>query len=287
MYEENTKPLPAGDATSMFAKELRGLAQMGSVQLPLTPDRVVQLAKKSMQPHFAEICRKLLLPGSSIKGWRNVEELGQRARAGKACLLCLSHVSNLDVPILYAILEDQHDIEVFNQIIWIAGRKLSEDTLLTQTLIQSCNRIVVTPLSWFSGHHSEKEQRQAHTINRAAQREMVKLRHEGWIFGLFPTGTRIRPGVESTARAIAEVDTYLKTFDFIVIGRIDGCTLPVSREQDFMHETPKRDRVIFTFGSVHRTNQWRADALKRFPDLGQRLATAHAIDEAMTGFMET
>ncbi len=282
MYEENLTPLPPGDATAIFAAELQVLARQGPPSAPLSPDNVVQFAEKSIQPPLAAICRKLLLPGSSIKGWQHLEELSRLSGRGNACLLCLSHVSNLDVPNLYTIIEDQHDLDVFHQIIWIAGRKLSEDTPLTRILIQSCNRIVITPPSWFSRAHSAEEEQAARRINRAAQRELLRLRKEGWIFGLFPTGTRRRADDESTSHAIPETDTYVKSFDYMVLGRIDGCTLPVSKDRDFTHEIPRRDRLTYTLSPVQRTSEWRANALAQFTELGQRRATARAIDEYLS-----
>jgi hypothetical protein len=282
MYEENLTRLPQGDAAVAFANELREIAKFGGTPSPVIPKNVVQMANEEMQPPFADLCGRLLLPGSSIVGWENVQELGQHSRAGASCLLCLSHSSNLDVPTLYTILKDQKappDVDVFQQIIWIAGRKLSEDSPLTQILIQAFNRIVVTPPSWFSLDRSEEELREAHRINRVAQREMVKLRHQGRIFGLFPAGTRLRPHKKSTAHAIPETDTYVKTFDYMVLGRIRGCTMPVSKDRDFTHETPARDRVVYRFGTVQRTSEWRSVALNRFPDQGQRAATAYAIEK--------
>ena len=260
MYEENVIPLPPGDAKEMFAHDLQRLAHMGQMPSPLSCENVVQMAEKCIQSPLAAICRKLLLPGSCIRGWQNLKELNRLSREGQSCLLCLSHVSNLDVPNLYTIMEDQHGVEIFDGIIWIAGRKLSEDSVLTQILIQSCNRIVITPPTWFSRAHSEEELREARRMNRAAQRELLRLRNQGWIFGLFPTGTRRRANDESTAHAMPETDTYVKSFDYMVLGSNNGCTLPVSRDRDFMHEVPRRDRVIYTFGSVQRTKQWRANA---------------------------
>ncbi len=281
MYEENAKPLPPGDAMTLFDQDFKDIAKFGEPLLPLSPSHVVQMANRAIQEPFSSICRRLLLPGSSIVGWENLRELGRLSNAGKSCLLCMSHASNLDVPNLYTILADQYDTSLFHQIIWIAGRKLTEDSQLTQILIQSCNRIVVTPPSWFEAEHTDEEVRLAHKLNREAQRAMLKMRYEGWIFGLFPTGTRIRPAIESTSHAIPESDTYIKSFENLVVGRIDGCTLPVSRDRDYMHETPKRARVVYTFGSVLRADEWRAEAQRRFPALEQRMATAHALDESM------
>ena len=279
MYEENEVPLPAGDGATMFAAELAAVARQ--LESPCRDDDVVQLAVRGVQRPFAVICRRLLLPGSRVEGWGHVCELGRLANDGKACLMCLAHKSNLDVPTLYAILKDQGNDEVFDRIVWLAGRKLSEDEPLTRTLIRSCNRLVLTPRSWFAQAHSQREVREARRANRRAQRAMLNMRHGGWIFGLFPSGTRQRYHDDASVHAIPETDTYVKLFDYMVLGNIAGCTLPVSRDRDFLRETPKLDRVVYTFGPAIETQQWRRHAQQRFPALDQRSAVAHAMEEAI------
>jgi glycerol-3-phosphate O-acyltransferase len=288
MYEENNKPLPPGDATSIFADVLasiqREVAETPAVAI--TPDNVVQWARRNLQPSIAGICRRLLLPGSGLVGVENLVELSGLAANGSSCIVCLNHRSNLDVPTLYVLLEDHHKSELFHRIIWIAGRKLQEDMGLTPMLVQGVNRVVVTPTSWMTKHHSEVEIHAAHQVNIAAHRAIHELRSQGWVFGLFPAGTRIRPHDKSTTRAIEETDSYVKNFEFMVLARIDGCTLPVTRDRDLTHETPTLDRMRYTFGKVQRTIDWRTNAARRFADLPQRAASAEAIMqdiEALSG----
>jgi len=280
MYEENQKPLPPGDVTVLFADQL---AKMQAVTLlvsaQITPEKVLQGADRRNQQHFAAICRRLLLPGSGIQGIGNLAELAQLARAGRSSLICLNHRSNLDVPTLCTLLEDHGQIDLFHQIIWIAGRKLEEDSALTRTLFHCFNRVILTPHTWFDMEHTEDKLQEARRVNLAAERCIARLRHEGWIFGLFPSGTRIRPGNESTARAIDETDSYLKMFEHFILCHIDGCTLPVSKDQNLTHETPQLDRVVYTFGPVQSTDQWRAAAAKRTPQADQKTASALAIME--------
>jgi len=107
------------------------------------------------------------------------------------------------------------------------------------------------------------------------------MRRKGWVFALFPSGTRMRPGDESSKEAIAETDSYLRAFDNVVLCHISGCTLPVSKDQDFVHEVPQLDRMVYTFGPVQRTDQWRNEMAERFPDLDHRAASAKGIEEAI------
>jgi hypothetical protein len=168
---------------------------------------------------------------------------------------------------------------LFHRIIWIAGRKLEEDVGMTNVLVQCFHRVIVTPPSWFAGQHTDDEQHRARLVNMAAERAVASLRRQGWVFALFPSGTRLRPGDESTQQAIEQTDSYLRMFEYLLLCNIDGCTLPVSNQRDFTHETPKLDRMIYTFGPVHRTEDWRSDAAVRFPNIGQRMASAHAVRE--------
>lgn len=278
MYEENTKPLPDGDALSVFAQQFAGFQYDQSIQ-PVTPDTVVRLEEDRYQPRFATICRRLLLPGSQIEGLENLHTLMDLAQQGKSCLLCLNHRSNLDVPTLYTLMQDQADPSLFHRIIWVAGRKLEEDQGLTSSLVKCFNRVIVSPKSWFASRHGDSEFHQARLINIAAERAVARLRHEGWVFALFPSGTRIRPNDPSTRQAIEQTLSYLKLFQYMVLCKIDGCTMPVSKDHDFTHETPRLDRMVYTFGPVLNTVDWCAEAQRRFPSLDRRIASARAITE--------
>jgi hypothetical protein len=279
MYEENSGPLPAGDALAIFAEQFGEIANYvpHDIDPGVTLANVRQSACPAAQPYVAKICRRLLLPGSCLHGHEHLTELGALARSGNSCLLCLFHRSNLDVPTLYTLLLDQGDSAVFHQIIWVAGRKLSEDCRWTSMVVRCFHSLTLTPHSWFATPHGDKEVREARMLNFAALRALLRLRHKGWIFGLFPAGTRLRPGRESTAQAIEETDTYVKAFDYMVLGHIHGCTLPVSKNHDLVHEIPQLDRMIYSFGPVLRTKEWRARVVERFPQLRQREASARAM----------
>ena len=279
MYEDNLKPLPPGDASQVFAELLASLRSdpQSTTDPTITPDTVDHWANPQVQAMVGQACRRLLLPGSGIVGLENLSELIQHVRDGDACLICLNHRSNLDVPTLYALLADQQRLDLFDPIVWIAGRKLQEDAGLTPVLVEGFNRIVVTPKSWLNREHSAQELRQARRVNWAAHRAIHNLRHRKWVFGLFPAGTRARPDDESTTQALEETDSFIKYCEFMLPAFIDGCTLPVTHNHDLTHETPQLDRMRYLFGQVVRTDSWRASATRRFPQLPQRAASARAI----------
>ncbi len=280
MYETNQQPLPEGEASQVFAESLAEIQQVARLAPapPLSSDSVVRWAETRHRPMFESICRRLLLPGSEVVGLEHLRELVRLANEGQSCLLCLNHCSNLDTPTLATLLTDVGEAELFDRLIWIAGRKLEEDGGLASLLIRGFNRVLLTPHSWFEAERTEAEVKEARRINMAAERAMLKLRRQGWVFALFPSGTRRRPGDESTRQAIAETDSYLRAFDHLLLCHISGCTLPVSRNQGFTHETPQLDRMIYTFGSVQRTLEWREAMAERYPELDQRAASAKGIE---------
>ncbi len=282
MYEENLKPLPSGDATQVFADILATLrtdASIPNAQAELTPDQVVQWADPELQSLVGRVGRRLLRPGSGVLGIDQLDALLGYARSGHSCLICLNHRSNLDVPSLYALLHDLGRADLFQPIIWIAGRKLEEDVGLTPLLVRGFNRVIVTPKSWLTAELTAEQRRHARQINRAAHRAIHTLRNDGFMFGLFPAGTRTRPGDAATGQALEETDSYLKYFDYMLLGYIEGCTLPVARSRDMTHETPRLDRLRYAFGTVLQTHAWRAEAAQRYRQLTARAATARAIME--------
>lgn len=281
MYEENQRPLPPGDSVAVFAHALAEIERLSrSAPRPTaTCGPVVQEPNVAAQPLFAAICRRLLLPGSTLAGFENLAELADLAAKGAACLLCMNHRSTLDVPTLYALIEDQADLAAFHRIIWISGRKLDEDSGATPALARCFRRIVVTPKAELLAIQSETERRERGRKNMRAYRAMRGLRRQGWVLAVFPAGTRLRPSDERTGQAIREIDSYLRRTDYLVLGHIAGCTLPVSRDRDLSHETPRLDRMAYTFGPVVEARRWREQAAQRYPELSQREASRRAIME--------
>jgi hypothetical protein len=281
MYEENSCPLPSGDAAAIFAETLAEIERRTptSLRCAVVPDSGWQQANTAAQPYFAGLCRRLLLPGSGIVGFENLASLVRLAQQGAACLLCLNHRSTLDVPTLYALIEDQGDLAVFHRIIWISGRKLDEDCGATPLLARCFHRITVTPKATLREIHDATQRSQSQRMNRHAYRAMHGVRNTGWVLAFFPAGTRLRPADASTGQAIEETDSYLRRSDYLVLGHIDGCTLPVSRDRDLSHEIPRLDRMIYTFSPVMEAGRWRSIAAARYPALDQRRASMRAIME--------
>lgn len=273
--------MPPGEAAAVFRDALAEIERLASADDcgAAAGQSAVLEPHRAAQPRFAAICRRLLLPGSGITGFEHLAALARRAEQGASCLLCLNHRSTLDVPTLYALVEDQADLDVFHRIVWIAGRKLDRDRGATPALAHCFRRIAVAPKRELLAMSCEDERREGRLMNLRAYRAMRELRRQGWVLALFPAGTRLRPGDESTAQAIEETDSYLRRCKYLALGHIDGCTLPVTRNHDLTHETPRLDRVVYTFSPVLDAARWRSAAAARYPTLDQREASRRAIME--------
>ena len=213
---------------------------------------------------FAEMCSELLLPESGVKGLEHLIKLAKLAGKGESCLICAKHTSNLDVPNFYTLMSryGKEALECFDRIFFIAGRKLNEDTPATKMLIEMFNRVVLSPKSYFEtlAVNDEENRKLAKQINIAAQRKIRELRRHGYILLLYPTGTRTRPDVPSTSRALKETESYLRMFDNLCFMNVSGNTLPPTRSNELVSEIPHYDIVKFIVGPVQKTGEWLQSA---------------------------
>lgn len=252
-----------------IAKELvQNSMQSGSVD----PDAIYQEANKSNRSILNKIVQDLLLPGSEIRNFGELTKLYNLAQEGKSCLILMEHYSNFDLPNLYYLLETRHSIgeEIGDSIIAMAGMKLNVESDFVRAFTEAYTRIVIYPsrsLTPLMGTQKyEEEKTKARKLNMAALHEMVRAKHSGKIILLFPSGTRYRPGSEDTRRGLAEVDSYIKGFDYVLPIAIAGNTLRVntkgSMSEDFVHP----DCMVFQPGNVREAKPWRAEIRKDAPE---------------------
>ncbi|AHC13626.1 1-acyl-sn-glycerol-3-phosphate acyltransferase [Salinispira pacifica] len=251
-----------------IAKELiQNSIQTGHVD----PDAIYQEANKSNRAILNKIVQDLLLPGSDIRNFAELLKLHNLAQEGKSCLILMEHYSNFDLPNLYYLLENKHSNgeDIGDSIIAMAGMKLNVESEFVRAFTEAYTRIVIypsrslTPLMGTAKYEEEKTK--ARKLNMAALHEMVRAKHSGKIILLFPSGTRYRPGNEDTRRGLAEVDSYIKGFDYVLPIAIAGNTLRVnakgSMSEDFVHP----DCMVFQAGDVREAKPWRAEIRKEAP----------------------
>ena len=228
-----------------------------------TPEIVFQVAQTQNRDRFAAIIEDLLLPGSGVEGLENLRSLHALAARGRPALVLSAHVSNLDVPALYTLLKRRGEEALFEDIIFIAGRKLTEGCKSIKSMAEMFSRVVISAKS---PRMSDQEISGALAINKAAQRKIAELQGQGKVFLLYPTGTRSRPDVPRTHRGLREVYNYLRKFEYCVVCGIRGNILPPRDDVDMIDEFPRRDRVVYSFGEVRNIADWLADLARRQPD---------------------
>jgi len=228
----------------------------------ITPENVFQEANRVNRGFMRKIVAELMLEGSGIEGQDNLRELAALAAEGKRCLLLPAHLSNMDVPALWYLMEQSGPqiAEIFEKIVFVAGRKLNEDNQVMKMLSEMFTRLVITPRTFYEGMEEGPELdrllKEGQAINLAAHRVVRLMSAEGRIFLVYPSGTRLRPWDSSTGRGRREVESYLRVFDYFCIGATKGNLLPP--QQTEMHvECPEESRVVMRFGEVLSTKAFR------------------------------
>ena len=92
-------------------------------------------------------------------------------------------------------------------------------------------------------------------------RKMEELRKEGRIVVVFPTGTRYRPGKPETKKAIREIDSYIKTSDYMVLLSINGNCLEVNPSDDMTLDLVKEDTIILEASKLIDCKAFRSEVL--------------------------
>lgn len=251
--------------TAIYGEQLSQILSHSDPELfsVTTPEIVFQVAQTQNRERFAAIIDDLLLPGSGVEGVENLRSLHALAAQGRPALVLSAHVSNLDVPALYTLLKHRGEAALFEDIIFIAGRKLTEGCKSIKSMAEMFSRVVISAKS---SKMSEQEISGGMAINKAAQRKIAELQGLGKMFLLYPTGTRSRPDVPRTHRGLREVYNYLRKFEYCVVCGIRGNILPPRDDVDMIDEFPRRDTVVYSFGKVRNIAEWLEELTRLRPD---------------------
>lgn len=232
----------------------------------VNPQNVFQPAVLAGQREFEDFAGKFLLPGSRMEGLENVAHCMASVEQGRSVLLLPEHRGNMDAPTFHVLLrrEGARYEEFLRRLIYIAGRKLNESSDFVRMFTEKYSRLVIVPRRDLPGPNpgetgEETGAREAYLqsasrINRAAFREMVRLKKAGKIFVLFPLGGRLKPDADNVP--VRETTSYLKTFDEAYLISMEGNLLPPRLKMD--DERPIQDRVVFRMGRMLHTKDFLA-----------------------------
>jgi glycerol-3-phosphate O-acyltransferase len=250
--------------TTTFQDQIKRALAASKVSTVVTEENVFQEGNADILPMLDEMVEALSLPGSGLDGLENLEDLLARAESGKSCLLLVEHYSNLDLSIfsLMARKAGGRGNDISNATIAIAGMKLNEDNPIVAALASAYTRIVIYPSRSLQDSDDEKDKAEVargHAINRAALKALIKQKHKGKLILIFPSGTRYRAWDPETKKGVREIDSYIRSFDYLCFVALNGEILHVQKT-DMMNDAVSKDIVRVTAGPVISCDEFREKA---------------------------
>jgi glycerol-3-phosphate O-acyltransferase len=227
----------------------------------ITEHNVYQQAVPEIMPLLDKMSDTLLLSGSGIGGFECLDEAYTKVVSGKSCLLFLEHYSNMDLPIFSYLLRKRGERgkAIADALVAIAGMKLSEENPAVAAFTAAFTRIVIYPSRSLQSLDAEKDRAEiirSNAINRAAMKTLLTVKTQGKLILVFPSGTRYRPWDPHTKRGVREIDSYIKSFDYMCPVAINGEVLHV-RQGDMMDDSVSNDVVRMTAGPIIPCGEFR------------------------------
>jgi glycerol-3-phosphate O-acyltransferase len=238
----------------------------------ITPANVFQEGIRHNYDLFIELVDRLMLPGSRVEGAKHLTKALSLIEQKRSILFLMKHVGNFDVPCFYSLLsrEGTPYQDILDRIVFIAGRKLNEDSMFVKTYTEIFSRLVIVPNrdipqetpseSPEQKSHRETVIKEASLINRAALRMMIQLKKEGRIIVLFPMGGRPKSWLKE--KGVKETTSYMKLFDYVNFIEMKGNLMPVGR--DMTEESPQQDKIVFLISEPVLTKTYLEESRKLF-----------------------
>lgn len=261
----------AADPAKTYYEKMR--ANYHSAEnLKITPDNIFQEGIRHNYDLFMGLVDELMLPGSSVIGAENLQKTLLLIEKKKSVLFLMKHSGNFDVPCFYSLLsrKGRQYQDILDLLVFIAGRKLNEDSVMVKTFSEIFNRLVIVPNREIPPERDDEtpEQRahreavviEAARINRAALRKMVSLKNEGRIIALFPMGGRPMPTLKE--KGVKETTSYMRFFDYVHFIEMRGNLLPVGHKMK--EEVTQRDKIVFVISEPVLTHNYLEESRQLF-----------------------
>ncbi len=277
------EPKNANEDRQTLSKEQRDLLVLELVQQiqatyepgqdrRITPENVYQPARTGGRETLEGFMERLLLPGSGVEGLDHLDHCLEALRAGRHVIFLPEHRGNFDVPTFNFLLRREHPRygDILERLIYIAGRKLNESSDMIKMFTEKYSRLVIVPRrelpqprageSQAERAERERNEQSAARINRAAFRQLLRLKKQGHIFVLYPLGGRWKPDADNVP--VKETTSYLRGFDTAYLISMEGNTLPP--EERMEDERPVLDRVVFRVGPPLDCRDFLAEEKARY-----------------------
>ena len=249
---------------TMFRDYIKQVITLAKSSTHITGENVYQEGAGDILPYLDKMVEALILPGSGIDGLENLEELFTKAGEGKSCLLFPEHYSNLDLSLFSYLVRKAggRGEDIAKSLVAIAGMKLNEENPVVAAFASAYTRLVIYPSRSLHGLEPERKKAElirSSAINRAAMKALTDLKTKGRLVLIFPSGTRYRPWDPSTKQGVREIDSYIKSFDYMCCVAINGEVLHV-RQGDMMDDAVSQDVVRLSAGPVMSCAEFRSKA---------------------------
>jgi len=267
--------------TTVFGDQIKRVMKTSKAPTLITEDNVYQEGDPNVLAILDEMVDYLLLPESGLDGMNNLEELMDKANSGKACLLLVEHYSNMDLSIvsLLARKEGGRGQEISDSLIAIAGMKLNEDSPVVAAFTGAYSKIVICPSRTIQELDPEKDKDEiirANSINRAAMKSLIRHKYKGKLVLIFPSGTRYRPWEPGSKKGVREVDSYIRSFDYMCFVTINGEVLHV-QQTDMMNDAVSKDIIRVTVSPVTDCSKFHAKVHAETKEEDKKQAVANEI----------
>jgi len=259
-----------GTLNSVFGDQIKRVIKTSKAPTFITEENVYQEGDPNVLSILDEMVEYLILPESRLDGMDNLEELYAKAESGKSCLLLVEHYSNLDLSIVsyMARRAGGRGKEISDALIAIAGMKLNEDSPVVAAFTGAYSKIVICPSRSLKELDPEKDKEiilRGNAINRAAMKAVIRHKYKSKLLLVFPSGTRYRPGEPATKKGVRDVDSYVRSFDYLCFVALNGKVLHVQKT-DMMNDAVSNDIVRVTVGPVISCDEFREKVTEKLSE---------------------
>jgi len=249
---------------SFFGGQIGRALSISKIPTVINEHNVFQEGDPEILAILDEMAGKLILPGSGLDGLEHLEELLALAESGKSCLLLPEHYSNLDLSIISLLVRKAggRGNDIGKSIIAIAGMKLNEDDPAVAAFTGAYTKIVIYPSRYLSGLDATEKKAEfirSTMINRAALKVINEQKVKGRMILIFPSGTRYRPWDPGSKKGVREIDSYIRSFDYMCLVAINGEVLHIQKT-DMINDEVSEDLVRVTVSPVISCAEFREKA---------------------------
>jgi len=270
-----------GTLTEVFGEQIKKVIKISKAPTVITEDNVYLEGDQNVLEVLDGMVDFISLPESGLDGMNNLEELYKLAESGKSCLLLVEHYSNLDLSILSTFIKNAggRGEKIRDSIIAIAGMKLNEDNPVVAAFTGAYSKITICPSRSMQNLDPEKDKdeiNRVNGINRAAMKALIRNKYKSKLVLVFPSGTRYRSWEPDTKKGVREIDSYIRSFDYMCFVSLNGEVLHVQKT-DMMNDMVTKDIIRVTVSPVAGCNEFRDKVLAETKEEDKKQAVADAI----------